>query len=321
MKDPTLTIPGELMIAPDTLRLCLRGLPIAQLSSIGRLRRENRRITLELPDDTLLPATLDSTPAGVVIQFNGRDLRPLNSAADTLRVALSAIQELWADVSMPRLDWAVQREFAATLGAEVLDASLRLGFTDGGHNKMLTIVGTSGVTYRRYWSGPAQSGSGAVRSCGVDEIELHVYTAHDGMGGRYWRIEVREYLFARAAIVAPHPLTMALLAEVGLGVIELPRLGRLASSRQDDRNARRAVGLFIGSRTVSDALVAASFAEVYGLPTNEQLIKSARLKKIFTGKQNYLLDSTGDPPEDRLVGCIRPGQQSLRRSDGLRPCR
>jgi len=291
------------------------------LCSVDELRREGRRLVVVLPDGSLLPATLDATPAGVVVQFNGSQLRLLDDPVRALRDAVGCLQKQWADVSLPRLDWAVQRKHTATLGAEVLDAALQLGFADGGANKMLLIVGTSGVTHRRYWASPAQVQSASSRRCGIDEIELHVYTAHDENQQLYWRIECREYLFSRAPLIAPHPVTMSLLRDVGLGVIEQPRVERIASARQDERNAKRAVGLLVGSEAVTDNLVLQAFAEIYGVPKMEQLVRSDRLSKIFSKNLQKQLD-TSEEISDRVgSGCLSPGQRELRRSDDLKPCR
>lgn len=319
--DPTLTISGELYPRPDTARICLRGLPLASFSSVGPFRRTNRRVAIDCGGD-VVTATLDGTPAGVVLQLNGEDLRQAEHPISLCAQVAEAIRPVWPEMSLPRLDWGAQLRVRQDNLASMLEIAERLGFTATGRNRVLAVMGTEGYSYRRYYEEAVALDGGSRRLCGVDRVELHIYTAHDLTGELYWRAECREFLYSRAVDFSPHEVTSAFFAEICDGVTEVPGVSRLLAPSQPERSARRAVGLLLGCPTVSDDLVKEAFAEVYGLPTLEQLKRSYRLERLFTSVERAnSLDISCHPLECFAAACKAAGQSELRRSIDLKPCR
>lgn len=262
----TLTyVSGEQLPRPDTVRLCLRGLALDNLVLSEPLTRAGRRLIHEvgMPPRTY---TLDGSPSGVIVQLNGSELRPCADPESYVMSALRALREYWLDITMPRIDWAVQLSPERFSLDDVVGLAMACGYLEASasENRMRYVIGSGGVSRYLYWRRSRQVQVGDRRSCTVDRVELLIYTATCDRGLPWLRVESREYMSSRDPGYHCHPLTQSLMVEIGQGLV-VPESEDVRAVAVDRKRAtRRGLSMLLADNDLPVELLAQLAQVVYG---------------------------------------------------------
>lgn len=286
-------VSGELLPRVDTVRLCLRGLTMDRFVLSEPFLRCGRRIS-HLVSTPPRVYTVDGSPSGVVVQLNGSELRVVEDPEAYVSTAISGLVEHWRDISMPRIDWAVQLAPERYSLDDVVRLAIACGYAEAEPtaNRMRYVVGSAGVTRYLYYSYSRTTMVAGVRRCSVDRAELLAYTATCDQGLPWLRVESREYVSSREPGYHALPITQALMLELGSGLV-IPESEALRAVAPDrTRSTRRALSMLMADPSLPDGVLAELAHHVYGplLPTSV-LLRFDRLRRFLAaGKKSVDLD-------------------------------